>query len=171
MGTKTHQTAAPHGFVTRGLHWLSAALLAFGYIKGLDSVSELADPAVLRFEVLYALGLGALFAVRLLWTTRFAGATRLPAAAPRWEHTLSRIVHVGLYVSLFGIVLSGLGIALAYSVPALSGTALVAVIGMHEAFLSILPVLLLTHIAGALWHKCVRRDGVFESMTGRLQQG
>ena len=52
-------TAEPHGFVTRGIHWVSAALIGFGYLKGLDSVSQLADPAVLRFEVLYALGIGA----------------------------------------------------------------------------------------------------------------
>jgi cytochrome b561 len=41
-------------------------------------------------------------------------------------------------------------------------------IGLHEIALTLMPLLLLSHIAGALWHKVVRRDGILESMTGRL---
>ncbi len=161
-------TAEPHGFVTRGIHWVSAALIGFGYLKGLDSVSQLADPAVLRFEVLYALGIGALFAVRFAWTKYVAGPTRLPSDAPGWERQASRAVHIGLYVSVFGIVLSGLGIALAYSVPAMGGLMMGAMVGLHEVFLTLMPILLAAHVAGALWHRAVRNDGVLESMTGTL---
>lgn len=161
-------TAQTHGFVTRGIHWASALLIGFGYLKGLENVSQLADPALMQTEVLFALGLGALFGLRYVWTTYVAGPTRLPAGAPGWEHRLSRAVHLGLYAGVFGIVLSGLGIALAYSVPALSGLGLSLAIALHEFFLAALPLLLISHIAGALWHKVVRRDGVLESMTGRL---
>ena len=160
--------AQPHHFVTRIIHWLSGGLVAYGYFKGLDNVSQLADPALLQFEVTFALLLGALFALRLFWTKRIAGETRLPAEAPKWEHFASKAVHIGLYVGVFGIVLSGLGIALAYTTPALSGLFMAAMLGLHELALTALPLLLLTHIAGALWHKVVRRDGVLESMTGKL---
>ena len=74
----------------------------------------------------------------------------------------------GLYASVFAIVLSGLGIALAYSTPAFSGLFLTAVIGLHEISLTATTLLLVAHIGGALWHKIVRRDGVMESMTGPL---
>lgn len=160
--------AKPHGFVTRSIHWASAGLLTFGYFKGLENVNQLADPALLQTEVTFALVLGGLFLVRLLWTKGVAGATRLPAEAPRWEHAASRAVHIGLYAGVFGIVLSGLGIALGYSVPALGGLFMAAMIGLHEFALAALPLLLIAHIAGALWHKVVRRDQVLESMTGRL---
>lgn len=163
-----NDTAQPHGFVTKGIHWLSAGLIGFGYFKGLDSVSQLADPSVLQSEVTYTLALGALFLVRLFWTKRIAGATRLPASAPQWEHFASRAVHIGLYASVFGIIGTGLLIALGYTTPVLSGLFLTAMLGAHEAVLSLMPILLLSHIAGALWHKVVRRDGVLESMTGRL---
>jgi cytochrome b561 len=73
-------------------------------------------------------------------------------------------------VSVFGIVGTGFGIAYAYSTAALSGWFLDAMVGLHEASLAILPPLILIHVAGALWHKVVRRDGVLESMTGRLPQ-
>lgn len=160
--------AQPHGFVTKGIHWLSGGLIAYGYFKGLDSVRQLADPAVLQFEVAFALVLGSLFLVRLIWTKTVAGPTRLPSEAPRWEHLASRAVHIGLYAAVFGIVLSGLGIALGYATPVLGGVFMGAMLGLHEFTLAALPVLLLVHIAGALWHKIVRRDGVLESMTGRL---
>ena len=160
--------AAPHHFVTRTIHWLSGGLIAYGYFKGLDRVSQLSDPALLRFEIIFALLLGGLFVLRLFWTKKIAGATRLPDTAPKWEHFASKTVHVGLYASVFGIVLSGLGIALAYTTEALGGWFMDAMIGLHEFSLAALPLLLLTHIAGALWHKVVRRDGVLESMTGKL---
>jgi len=160
--------AKPHGFVTRTIHWVSIALLGYGYYKGLDSVNQLADPAVLRLEVIFALALGALFLFRMVWTHKVAGATRLPAEAPKWEQSASRVVHYGLYASVFGIVGSGLAIAYAYTTTWLSGFFMDAMLGLHEASLAILPILILTHIAGALWHKVIRRDGVLESMTGKL---
>lgn len=160
--------AKPHGFVTRGIHWVSAGMIAFGYFKGLDSVNQLADPNVMMTEITLALILGGLFVIRLLWTKLHAGATRLPQDAPRWEHFASKAVHIGLYAGVFGIVLTGLGIALGYSVPALGGLFLSAVVGLHELALTALPLLLVAHIAGALWHKVIRRDAVLESMTGRL---
>ena len=164
MSTK----AKPHGFVTKGIHWLSAVLIGYGYFKGLDDVSQLAHPGLLGFEVAFAVALGLLFLLRLFWTKRIAGTTRLPTDAPKWEHYASRLVHAGLYASVFTIVLSGLGIALGYTTPLLGGLFLTAMVGLHEFALVILPLLLLAHIAGALWHKLVRRDAVLESMTGPL---
>lgn len=160
--------AKPHGFVTKSIHWVSAGLLGYGYLKGLDNISQLADSAVLQLEVTFALVLGALFLLRLLWTKRIAGSTRLPQDAPRWEHVASRAVHIGLYASVFAIVVTGLGIALGYAAPVLGGLFLTAMIGLHELALSIMPALLVAHIAGALWHRFVRRDSVLESMTGQL---
>lgn len=162
------QIAQPHGFVTKGIHWLSAGLIGYGYFKGLDSVGQLADPGVLQFEVFFALLLGIVFTLRLLWARTQAGASRLPQTAPRWEHLASRGVHWGLYASVFGIIGSGLGLAAAYSLPALGRVAVETMVAVHEVFLALMPTLLLIHIAGALWHKVVRRDGVLESMTGKL---
>ena len=161
-------TARPHGFVTKSIHWLSAGLIGYGYFKGLDNVRQLANPGVLQLEIAFALILGAVFVLRFVWTKKIAGATRLPDKAPKWEHVASRAVHYGLYASVFGIVLTGFGIALGFSAPALGGLFVAVMIGLHEFTLTLLPLLFLAHIAGALWHKIVRRDGVLESMTGKL---
>ncbi|MEL7345081.1 MAG: cytochrome b/b6 domain-containing protein [Pseudomonadota bacterium] len=168
MTSPAKPIAKPHGFVTRGIHWLSILMIAYGYSKGLDNVNQLADPALFRFEVIFASALGLLFAVRLFWTRKIGGATRLPDEAPWWEHMASRAVHFGLYGSVFTIVGTGLAIAYAYTSPFLGGFFMSAMIAIHEASLTVLPALILTHIAGALWHKVIRRDGVLESMTGKL---
>lgn len=159
----------PHHFSTKTIHWLSAGLIAYGYYKGLDDISQLADAALLRAEVIFALLLGAVFTIRMFWSRTAAGTSRLPDTAPKWEHVASKAVHHGLYVSVFGIVISGLGIALGYSVPVLSGIFLTAMLGLHEVTLTVMPLLLIVHIAGALWHRFIRKDGVMESMTGRLR--
>ncbi len=161
-------SATSHGFVTRGIHWLSILLIAYGYMKGLDHVNQLADPAVFRLEVIFAAGLGALFAFRLFWTQKIGGATRLPQEAPWWEHIASRIVHYGIYGSVFTIVGTGFAIAYAYVSPLLGRGFIDGMVAVHEAALTVLPILIMTHIAGALWHKVIRRDGVLESMTGKL---
>lgn len=162
--------AKPHGFVTKGIHWLAAGLLAFGYFKGLDRVSQLNDTNLFWTEVGFAIAIGVLFAFRWIWTKRVAGHTRLPDEAPWWEHYASRFVHLGLYASVFGIVLSGLGIALGFATPLLDGLFLDAMVGLHEFTLAALPIFLIVHIAGALWHGLVRRDGVMESMTMRWRK-
>ncbi|OED49125.1 hypothetical protein AB838_08150 [Rhodobacteraceae bacterium (ex Bugula neritina AB1)] len=161
-------TAQPHGYVTKTIHWLSFGLLIFGHIKALGNVSQLADPAVFRTEMIFGSLLFVLFSFRLFWTQKVAVVSRLPVSAPKWEQVLSRATQWGLYASVFGIILSGFAIALGFSVPALDGAFLSASIGLHRFALGVLPYLLVTHIAGALWHKFVRRDGVLESMTGKL---
>ena len=168
MKHDVNSTVKPHGFVTRSIHWLSILMIAYGYFKGLDNVSQLADPALFQFEVIFASALGLLFAFRLVWTQKIGGATRLPQEAPWWERVGSRTVHYGLYGAVFSIVGTGLAIAYGYASPHLGDIFINAMITLHEAALTILPLLILTHIAGALWHKVIRRDGVLESMTGRL---
>lgn len=160
-------TAQQHGFVTRWIHWVSAALIGFGYLKGSVEIAQLTHPSSLQFEVIFALGLGLLFVVRFVWTKVFAGQTRLPVNAPKWEQVASQVVHTGLYANVFGIVLSGLAIAFVSTAPALGNAVMAVATELHEVFLGVLPVLLIAHIAGAIWHKIVRNDGVLEGMIGR----
>lgn len=168
MTTPIKTPVKSHGFITRGIHWLSILVIGYGYLKGLDNVNQLADLALFRFEVIFASGMGLLFAFRLLWAQKIGGATRLPSAAPKWEHFASRCVHYGLYGSVFTIVGTGLAIAYAFASTLMGDLFINTMIFIHEAALAVLPVLIVTHIAGALWHKVIRRDSVMESMTGKL---
>ncbi len=156
----------PHGYITKAFHWLTALLVIYGYSKGLEDVSQLADSDFFWYEVYFASFLGLAFLARFVWTKYFGGSTRLPNTAPKWEHIASKAVHIGIYVSIFMIVITGLAIAYAYTVPMLNGTFMMVMIFLHDVAVAVTPVLVIAHIAGALWHKFIRRDGVMETMTG-----
>ena len=163
MDKPTHQ-AEPHGRVAKLIHWLTAGLLAYGYMTGVDDISEIADPARFQTEILFAVALGLAFLLRFVWMQGVNGHSRLPEKAPRWEHVLSRLAHYGIYAGVGLIVLSGLAIAYAYSTPSLGDWFLTAMVAAHEVSLAGTAVLLIAHVVGALWHKFVRKNGIWESM-------
>jgi len=153
-----------HGWMAKLLHWSTAGLLGYGYLTGVDSVSQLADPELFSTEITFAVCLGLVFLFRFFWMRWFNGSTRLTSDAPNWERVLSKVAHHGIYVGVAMIVLSGLAIAYGYATPALSGLFVSAMTAFHEFSLAVTAILLLSHVIGALWHKLVRKDGIWESM-------
>lgn len=165
--------ARPHGLITRAFHWLTGALLIYGLVFNAE-IEILADPVALAREIAFALALGGLFFIRLIWVESYGGGSRLPRDAPRWEHVLSAIVHYGMYALVLAIVLSGLAIGFTVSPPpSLFGSGLPFAVdpasrgfllNLHEAAASALVLLIGLHLLGAMWHWIVRNDGVWQSM-------
>ena len=153
-----------HGRVAKFLHWSTAGLLAYGYLTGVENIAQLADPTLFATEIAFALVLGLAFLCRYLWMRLVNGPTRLAVEAPKWERLLSKAAHNGIYIGVAAIVLSGLAIAYGYATPALGTWFVFAMTELHEFSLAATAVLLLSHVAGAVWHKLVRRDGIWESM-------
>jgi cytochrome b561 len=163
VSNETAQQTRPHGLVAKVLHWGTAGLLLFAYIQNGDVTNALRDPAAMRMEALLGLGIVAVFALRFLWMQRWnGGATRLPASAPWWEQRLSRLAHYSLYLCVLAIVASGLLIAGAQSWG--SPFLVDAASGVHEFIAGTTLFVIGGHVAAALWHKLVRRDGVWESI-------
>jgi cytochrome b561 len=154
--------ARPHGIVAKGLHWATGMLLLFAYVFNGEVTNALRDPAAMRSEAYLGIAILAIFGARFAWMRYLNnGASRLPEDAPRWEHLLSRLAHYGLYLSVGAIVASGLSIPLAQSyAPGMVR----AVIEVHEFLTNVTIALIVAHIAAALWHKLIRRDGVWESI-------
>ena len=160
----THATRArPHGWVAKALHWGTAGLLLFAFIDNGDVTNALRDPAAMRFEAWVGLAVAAAFALRWAWMRWMnGGASRLPASAPAWERWASRVAHNSIYLCVGLIVLTGLSIPLAQAV---GGRGLVdAAGGLHEFVAGLTLWVIAAHVAAALWHKLVRRDGVWESI-------
>jgi cytochrome b561 len=153
----------PHGKVAKILHWSTTALLLFAYIDNGDFTNALSDPSAMRMEAYLGLGVLAAFALRLVWMHRFnQGASRLPASAPVWEHKVSRLAHFSIYLCVLAIVTSGLMIMAAQNI---AGGQWVGVArDTHEVFTNLTLFVIGAHIAAALWHKVLRRDGVWEAM-------
>jgi cytochrome b561 len=141
-----------------------AFALAYGYLTGVENISQLADPDLFVRELMFATCMGLAFLARYCWMRWVNGPTRLPASAPVWERGLSKLAHNGIYIGVALIVLSGLTIAYGYATPSLGRTFVFAATEFHEFALAATAILLLAHVGGALWHKLFRHDGIWESM-------
>lgn len=153
----------PHGKIAKLLHWSTTGLLLFAYIENGDVTNAMRNAAAMRMEAWLGLGIVATFALRFLWMRRFnGGASRLPATAPAWEHRLSGLAHDTIYLCVVAIVATGLLIpaALAWATPFWVDLAR----DVHEFFTNLTLFVIAAHVVAALWHKIVRRDGVWESI-------
>ena len=96
-----------YSLLAKGLHWGFVLLFAYGIFKQVDDLNQLADSALFRFEMGFALVFLLVVLLRYLYMSR-TQETALPADTPRWQKIAARTVHLGLYASLAGIALSGL---------------------------------------------------------------
>lgn len=161
------------------MHWSMALLLFVAFPLGVLVHEMSLSPDKLRM-LSYHKWLGVtifiLAVIRLLWRMSHKPAA-LPATMPQWQRLAAQGVHMLLYVLLFVIPLSGWlmssakGFQTVYfgiiPLPDLLtkdkalGEALAE---LHEMLNAGLLVLLIAHIAAALKHQLVDRDGTLTRM-------
>lgn len=161
------------------LHWLMALLVFVTFPVGLVMHEMALSPNKLRL-LSYHKWLGVtvfiLVMVRLLWRASHKPAPLL-ATMPHWQRAAANAVHVLLYVLLFAIPLSGWlmssakGFQTVYlgvlplpdliSKDKVLGDALFA---LHEVLNITLLVLVIAHVAAAIKHQFVDRDGTLARM-------
>lgn len=161
------------------LHWLMALLVFVTFPVGLVMSEMALSPNKLRL-LSYHKWLGVtifiLVMVRLVWRASHKPAPLL-ATMPHWQRVAANAVHVLLYVLLFAIPLSGWlmssakGFQTVYlgllplpdllSKDKVLGDALAA---LHEVLNITLLVLVVAHVAAAVKHQLVDRDGTLARM-------
>jgi len=177
--------------VAIGLHWLIAAAIVLQVILGWRMGGQPTPERFAVFQLHKSVGITILLLslIRLGW--RLANPPPpLPRNLPRWEARLSKIVHVGFYVVMIGMPLTGwLTVStsriavptLLYGtipwphLPVVSDLAPAAKhlwnqIGgaAHETGAWLVYGLLALHVAGALKHQLFSRD---EAILGRMAPG
>ncbi|OPY98795.1 cytochrome B [Bradyrhizobium sacchari] len=174
-------TSAPHRFapIQRLLHWLMAVCILVMLFVGVGMVSTVAPKYLPLIEIHKTLGLALLFLVliRLALRLRF-GAPPLPADLPPAVKLGARLSHLLLYGFMMIMPLLGLGMlwAAAYPVVLYGGIQVTALLpqsdGVHtllwnaHVYLGLaLFALVLLHLAAALFHALIRRDGVFATIS------
>jgi cytochrome b561 len=162
----------------RLLHWLIAiGILAMLFI-GVGMVST-ATPKFLPLIAIHkSLGIAilALALIRLAVRLRY-GAPALPIDLPKPMKLAAQLSHYALYALMIGMPLLGWAMlsAAAYPVVVFGGMRLPAILPQSDSLHSWLWDahfylafaffgLVLMHVAAALFHALVRRDGVFETM-------
>jgi cytochrome b561 len=169
-----------YGTVARILHWLTVVLVGVTIPVAFLMTSELQDRALQDALFVFHKGIGPIILLvvimRILWRL-FHGAPALPTTLPRFQQIVSKIVHIGLYVGLLTMAVSGyvrvitggFPIELLNAVgvpPLLPRNEVVAETAkmIHRSAAWGLLGLIALHVAAALYHQFVMRDGIMARM-------
>jgi cytochrome b561 len=163
----------------RLIHWTMAVLVLAMLFIGVAMVSTVgsAYPALLKLHRPIGIAILVLAVLRLI--VRLAtGAPPLPRNLPPVQKLAAKASHVFLYAAMIGMPLIGWGMLSAGGYPVVLTKGLVlppilphdlrlfAVLRMAHTIVALLFfALILLHLAAALMHRLVRRDGVLQSMT------
>jgi cytochrome b561 len=162
----------------RLLHWLMAACLLAMLFIGVGMVSTVMPKYLTLVSIHKPLGIAILVLalIRLALRLRY-GAPPLPADLPEPMKLAAEASHYALYALMISMPLIGWGMlsAAAYPVVLFGGWHLPAILPQSDSLHTLLWdahfylafaffVLILLHVAAALFHALLRRDGVFEAM-------
>jgi cytochrome b561 len=162
----------------RALHWLMALCILAMLFIGVGMVSTVMPKYLTLVSIHKPLGISILVLalVRLVVRLRY-GAPSLPVDLPEPMKLAAYLSHYALYALMIGLPLIGWGMlsAAAYPVVLYGGVHLPAILPQSDSLHALLWdahfylafaffALILLHVAAALFHALVRRDGVFEAM-------
>ncbi|MCU6619096.1 cytochrome b [Achromobacter sp. 77] len=176
--TQTRRPPATFSLFARVLHWsMAAGILAMLFI-GVGMVASVSERHQWLVQIHKPLGLALLALVCIRLARRvFMGAPALPADLPAWQRHAALASHVLLYALMFAMPLIGWAMLSAGGYPVVAAgwqlppiaradAALFSWLrGAHRYLAFLLFATVLLHLAAALFHGWVRRDGVLESMT------
>lgn len=165
-----------YGAVPIAIHWITAlavlGLLLSGF-RAEDMTDDAAKIGILRVHTAVGISVLLLTVARILWWVAVDRKPPYPAGQPRWQQVASAAVHGLLYVAV--LLMAGSGIA----TMALSGAGEIVWGGAaaplpdfrqfapraaHGLGALLLILLVLAHVAAALYHQIVLRDRLFARM-------
>ena len=174
-------TTTQWGWPAKLLHWIGAIaillLLGHGWWMSHltprpDRLANYAGHSALGFDLL------ALMVLRLVW--RWANPVPAqPSDSKPWERIAAQLGHIGLYVLIFVVSVTGWAVANTFRVPItrdLFGLAVPQIVGTveratrawieesHMVLAYVLAVLVAVHVVGALRHHFWKRNDVLRRM-------
>lgn len=164
----------------RVLHWLMAAAILAMLFIGVLMVSTISSLHNLLVSIHKPLGMMILVLVVVrLWLRFYTATPALPASLPAWQRAMAHLSHWALYAMMLAQPLIGWAMlsAAGYPVSLGSGFVLPPILPVNNDWYAILRPLhslvalalfitVMLHLAAALLHALILRDGVFESMSG-----
>lgn len=166
--------ATAHTWSTKWVHWAASLLLVFSAIANGENTGALFKSSAMMTEVIVGAGIAILYVYLWFWVRGSGGGSRLPKDAPRWERMLARAVHYTIYASIAAILVSGFAMAYLAPTDVVVNAHAQRIISMttqfsfarefHQLMSLVLGGAFGLHIAGALWHRLVRQDGVMQSV-------
>jgi cytochrome b561 len=168
-----------YGTVAVAIHWLTAFAI-FGMLWSGLSAAGATDEAtrltLLRGHAVMGSLVGLLTVFRIVWWLAVDTRPADPSGQPRLQALAAKAVHYGLYAVILVMVASGLGTVLlsganmqllGLGAGPLPDFASVPPMSVHGLLSRLLIGLIVLHVAAALWHQFIRRDGLI----GRMRLG
>ena len=162
------QSVRSYSLLAKFMHWAFIGVFAYAVINQVDEVEELENSTRLMKEVLFAILFLSLLLFRFIYM-RSARAAMPQLDMPKSLILLARVVHLGMYVSLALIAITGLIIGGLYYFGVKDGLVLEAILLSHEIFFWTSVNLMGLHIAGAIYHR-LQGDGVWSAMVPVLKE-
>ncbi|HHG8774954.1 TPA: cytochrome b [Raoultella planticola] len=165
----------------RFLHWLMAAAIMAMLFIGVAMVATVSSLHALLVSMHKPLGLMILLLVVVrLWLRFYTAVPLLPASVPAWQRGLAHLSHWALYAMMLlqpligwamqsaaGYPISVAGVFILPPLTPVNNDWYAVLRPLHSLVALVLFITVMLHLAAALFHALVRRDGVFESMSGR----
>ena len=149
-----------HTLLAKFIHWTFTLLYAYGIFKQVDDLTELEDPSLLNFEILFATIFLILVLIRYFYmkdTPALLGANN---DVPRGHLLIAKTVHRLVYFSLIMLPTTGLLIAGLFNL-GMAGIEIAIVIHEFSAFLSYIVIAL--HIGASLYSR-YKGEGLWNAM-------
>ncbi len=164
----------------RIIHWLMAAAILAMLFIGVAMVASVSSLHSLLVAIHKPLGVMILLLVVVrLWLRFTTAKPALPDTLPGWQKGLAHLSHWALYAMMLAQPLIGWAMLSAAGYPvslggsvvlppimAVSNNAFALLRPLHTWVALALFVTVMLHLAAALFHALILRDGVFSSMTG-----
>jgi cytochrome b561 len=174
MTTSRKRFAAPQ----RLLHWLMAICILSMLFIGVGMVSTVAPKYLTLVQIHKPLGIAILVLALIRLALRlYYGSPSLPADLPEPMKLAAYLSQYILYALMIGMPLLGWGMlsAASYPVVLFGSVHLPSILPLSDSLHTFLWhahyylafvffAIILMHVAAILFHKLIRRDGVFETM-------
>ncbi|MCY1520209.1 Cytochrome b561 [compost metagenome] len=173
-----YPSPAKFSLLARLLHWMMAIGIIAMLFIGVGMVASVSERHQWLLQIHKPLGAALLVLVCIRLGTRlYKGTPALPADMPAWQRSTALASHILLYALMFAMPLIGWAMVSAGGYPVTVGSwqlppiapanaALFAWLRAAHRYLAfLLFATVLLHLAAALFHGWIRRDGVLESMT------
>lgn len=166
-------SATHYGALVRLLHWGMAALIIFSIaaVELHEAFPKGSDLRKLLMLTHFQIGLLVLL---LVWVRLLAvftdKAPPITPAPPLWQHIAAKLAHLGLYLAMIALPIVGILLQQAEGREvALLGMHLPVFAGenkefsesleeVHEVLGNLMIVMIIAHIAAAVWHHRVQKD-------------
>lgn len=168
-----------YGAIARLLHWGMAVLIILSLVavELHEFFPKGSDPRAALMSAHFQIGVVVLLLIWVRLAAIFSDKVPpISPAPPLWQHIAAKFVHLALYLAMIALPILGIVMQQAGDkTVALLGMQLPVLVGVdkdfskelretHETLGNLMIVLIIAHIAAAIWHHRVQKDNTILRM-------